>query len=175
MVKCEMFWKSFQMIILLSVFLFLVCHPSGSHYLCLCVCASPGEADRVSGCGQFQADECSVTAEGALQHADAQRHLPHQPHQTADHREWRIPEQLQLLKPACRDLRLNPDRKRGVEWGEDMAKTWCREEAEKSREKRPGRQFLFNGSWTMVRNSCTEEIRGKPHSFGYQEASTTPL
>lgn len=52
-------------------------------HLCVCVCA--GEAHSIAGCSQRSSDERSDAAEGALQHADPQWHLPHQPHQTADY------------------------------------------------------------------------------------------
>ena len=65
--------------------------------MCVCVCVCAGEAHRVAGRRQRPSDECPDAAEGALQHADPQRHLAHQPHQTADHRERRVQEQQQLL------------------------------------------------------------------------------
>lgn len=62
-----------------------------------CVSASTGEAHRVAGRGQRSPDERPDAAEGALQHAEPQRHLAHQPHQTADHGKRRVSEQQQLL------------------------------------------------------------------------------
>lgn len=61
------------------------------------VSASAGEAHRVAGRGQRSPDERPDAAEGALQHAEPQRHLAHQPHQTADHGKRRVSEQQQLL------------------------------------------------------------------------------
>lgn len=61
------------------------------------MCVVAGEAYRVAGRRQRPSDERPDAAEGALQHADPQRHLAHQPHQTADHRERRVQEQQQLL------------------------------------------------------------------------------
>ena len=63
----------------------------------LCAGVRAGEAYRVAGRGQRPPDERPGAAEGALQPADPQRHLPHQPHQAADHRERRVQEQQQLL------------------------------------------------------------------------------
>lgn len=62
-----------------------------------CVSASAGEAHRVAGRGQRSPDERPDAAEGALQHSEPQRHLAHQPHQTADHGKRRVSEQQQLL------------------------------------------------------------------------------
>lgn len=69
-------------------------------HLCVCVCV--GEAHRLAGRGQRPPDERPGAAEGALQPADPQRHLPHQPHQAADHRKRRVQEQQQLLGPRPR-------------------------------------------------------------------------
>lgn len=57
-----------------------------------------GETHSVIGCSQRPPNERSDTAEGAIQHADPQRHLTHQPQQTADHWKRRVQEQQQLLE-----------------------------------------------------------------------------
>lgn len=44
-----------------------------------------GEAHSIIGRSQCPPDERSDPAEGTLQHADAKRYLPHQPHQIADY------------------------------------------------------------------------------------------
>ncbi|CAG05222.1 unnamed protein product, partial [Tetraodon nigroviridis] len=70
--------------------------------VCVCVCVLQEKRNRVAGRGQRPPDERPGAAEGALQPADPQRHLPHQPHQAADHRKRRVQEQQQLLGPRPR-------------------------------------------------------------------------
>lgn len=71
--------------------------PSDFRYLCLCA----GEAHRIVRRSQRPPDERADPAQGALQHSDTQRHLPHQPHQAADHGERGVSEQQQLLERDC--------------------------------------------------------------------------
>lgn len=76
--------------------------------------SSAGETHRVAGRGQRSPDERPDAAEGALQHAEPQRHLAHQPHQAADHRERRVSEQQQLLDAGSGGGRAGRGRPRGA-------------------------------------------------------------
>lgn len=63
-------------------------------HISLSLFVSSGKADSFPGRGECKAHGRFVSAEGALQHADAQRHLAHEPHQAADHRERRVSQHL---------------------------------------------------------------------------------
>ena len=71
-----------------------------------CLRVPAGEAHRLAGRGQHPADERAHAAQGALQHADAQRHLAHQPHQATDHRKRGVQEQQQLLEGGAMTERI---------------------------------------------------------------------